>query len=335
MNVLVTGGAGFIGSHLCERLLRDGHDAVVLDNEATGRRDHVPPEARYVKGDVSRLDDVERAFADGLDAVFHVAGQVSLIRAFTDPAIDLCTNVLGTLNVLQMCLRHRVSRLLYASSMQVYGATDVVPTSEETRCRPASYYGITKYAAERYVHTTAERTDLDFEFHVTSFRMYNVYGPRQALDNPYQGVLGIFLGNLLRSEPLVVFGDGEQSRDFVYVGDVADAWVGALENPASYGEVFNLGSGRETSINHLADLALAALGRCRRDQPVRYAAGRPGELRRVAADISRARATLGWTPRTAFADGLDETVRWACRQAGAAAPGRARAGDTAVVGGRS
>jgi UDP-glucose 4-epimerase len=163
--------------------------------------------------------------------------------------------------------------------------------------------------------------------------MYNVYGPRQALDNPYQGVLGIFLGNLLRGEPLTIFGDGEQSRDFVYVGDVADAWLGALDNPASHGRVFNLGSGQETSINRLADLALAALGRSRRDHPVRYAPGRPGELRRVAADVSRARAALGWTPRTPFADGLAETVCWAVQQAGGRAPqadpaaGPARAGS--------
>jgi UDP-glucose 4-epimerase len=320
MNVLVTGGGGFIGSHLCERLLRDRHRVVVLDNEATGHRDNVPPSAQYLKGDVCRSEDIEPAFAAGLDAVFHVAGQVSLIRSFTDPALDLRVNVLGTLNVLQMCLKYRVQRLLYASSMQAYGATDVVPTAEDTPCRPASYYGITKYAAERYVHSTAERADLSFEFRVTSFRMYNVYGPRQALDNPYQGVLGIFLGNLLRGEPLTIFGDGEQSRDFVYVGDVADAWLRALDNPASYGRVFNLGSGQETTINRLADLALAALGRSRRDHPVRYAPGRPGELRRVAADITQARAALGWEPRTAFTDGLAEALRWATRHDEACAP---------------
>src|SRR5262249_24885439 len=235
----------------------------------------------------------------------------SLIRAFTDPAIDLRTNVIGTLNVLEACVKHRVPRLLYASSMQSYGVTDVVPTPEDTPCRPASYYGITKYAAERYVHTTAERVYLDFKLKVTSFRMYNVYGPRQALDNPYQGVLGIFLGNLLRGEPLTIFGDGDQTRDFVYVGDVAEAWVGALNNPVSHGGVFNIGSGRETSINQLADLALASFGRSRRDVDVRYAAGRPGELRRVAADTARARAVLGWQPRVSFEQGLVETVRWA------------------------
>jgi UDP-glucose 4-epimerase len=311
MKVLVTGGAGFIGSHLAERLLNDGHQVVVLDNEATGRRENVPESARYIKGDVSCLGELEPAFTGGMDAVCHIAGQVSLIRSFTDPATDLRTNVVGTLNVLQLCLKYRVPRLLYASSMQAYGATDVVPTPEDTPCRPASYYGITKYAAERYVHTTAERADLDFEFRVTSFRMYNVYGPRQALDNPYQGVLGIFLGNLLRGEPLTIFGDGEQSRDFVYVGDVVDAWAGALENGASHGGVFNLGSGRQTSINELADLALACFGRTRGNHDVRYAPGRPGELRRVAADTMRTRAVLGWQPRVSFADGLAATARWA------------------------
>jgi UDP-glucose 4-epimerase len=313
---LVTGGAGFIGSHVAERLAGDGHQVVVLDNEATGRRANVPAGALYVKGDVAHLDDLDRAFVGGLDSVFHIAGQVSLIKSFTDPLIDLRTNVQGTVNVLQMCVQHHVPRLLYASSMQAYGVTDVVPTHEDALCRPASYYGITKFAAERYVHTTAERADLGFEFRVTSFRMYNVFGPRQALDNPYQGVLGIFLGNVLRGEPLTIYGDGEQTRDFVYVGDVADAWVGALANPASYGRVFNLGSGRETSINRLADLTLAAVGRSRRDHVVRHAPGRPGELRRVAADVTRARIVLGWEPRTSFADGLAETARWAVLGAG-------------------
>jgi UDP-glucose 4-epimerase len=317
MNVLVTGGAGFIGSHLAERLVADGHKVVVFDNEVSGRRENVPAAARYLKGDVAALEDLELAFAGALDAVCHIAGQVSLIRSFTDPLIDLRTNVQGTLQVLRLCVKYRVPRLLFASSMQVYGNTDVVPTPEETPARPASYYGITKYAAERYVHTTAERPDLDFPFHVTSFRMYNVYGPRQALDNPYQGVLGIFLGNLLRGESLTIFGDGEQSRDFVYVGDVVDAWAAALANPASHGGVFNLGSGQETSINELADLALAALGRARRDQDVGHAPGRPGELRRVAADTTRARTVLGWRPRVSFQEGLAETARWARTAAGA------------------
>jgi UDP-glucose 4-epimerase len=264
-----------------------------------------------VKGDILHQDDLERAFWGGLDAVCHIAGQVSLIRSFTDPVIDLRTNVLGTVNVLRFCLKHRVRRLLYASSMTLYGATEVLPTPEATPCRPVSYYGITKYAAERYVHITAERADLEHAFHVTSFRMYNVYGPRQALDNPYQGVLGIFLGNLLRGEPLTIFGDGDQSRDFIYIDDVVDAWAGALEHPASFGEVFNLGSGRQISINALADHAVTAFGRARGSYPVNHAAARPGEQRYVEADTTRIRRLLGWKPRVPFTLGLEQTVRWA------------------------
>ncbi len=311
MNILTTGGAGFIGSHMAKRLVTDGHRVVVVDNEATGRAENVPPGAHYVRGDVTDRACLEDIFASGLDAVFHVAGQVSLIRSFTDPEVDLRTNIGGTVNVLQLCLKYRVPRLLYASSMTVYGSTDVLPTPEETPCRPVSYYGITKYAAERYVHTSAERVDLDFEFRVTSFRMYNVYGPRQALDNPYQGVLGIFLGNLLRGEPITIFGDGKQSRDFIYIDDIVDAWVSALTNPDAYGGVFNLGSGQRLSIRELADHVLASFDRTREDGRLAYAPGRPGEQRHVEADVTLARKVLGWEPRVPFDRGLAETVRWA------------------------
>jgi len=311
MKVLVTGGAGFIGSHLSHRLVAEGHQVSIVDNESTGRRENVPAAAHYTRGDVTRTADLEPAFAQGLDVVCHVAGQVSIIRSFRDPVADLRTNVEGTINVLQLCLKYRVPRLLYASSMTVYGDCRTIPTSEEAPCQPDSYYGITKYAAERYVHATADRVDLGFDFHVTSLRMYSVFGPVQALDNPYQGVLGIFLGDLLRGEPLTIYGDGEQSRDFVFIDDVVRGWTLALQNPGSYGGIFNLGSGRSQTINQLADGALAAFGRSRDDYPVVYAPGRPGEQRSVRADSARARTVFGWEPRIAFEQGLAETVRWA------------------------
>ena len=310
MRILVTGGAGFIGSHLADRLVAERHDVVVLDNESTGLRKNVPAVARYIKGDVTRMDDLDEAFATRLEAVCHIAGQVSLIRSFTDPTIDLRTNTLGTLNVLQQCVKYRVPRLLYASSMQAYGNTTVLPTPEDAPCEPASYYGITKYAAERYVRTTAERPDLGFEFNVTCFRMYNVYGPRQAVDNPYQGVLGIFIGNVLRNEPITIFGDGQQSRDFVYIDDVVNAWAGALSNPRSYGGVFNLGSGRQIAIMDLARIVCETVGGTR-EYPIVHKPTRPGELRNVEADISRARSVLGWEPRVSFERGLVEAAGWA------------------------
>jgi UDP-glucose 4-epimerase len=327
LKALVTGGAGFIGSHLVDRLVRDGCAVTVLDNESTGQRSNVTPAARYLKGDATRLEDLDAAFAGGVDVVLHIVGQVSLARSYADPSLDLRTNVEGTINVLRLCLKYRVPRLLYASSMTVYGHTAPLPISEDSPCCPVSYYGITKYAAERYVHTTAERIDLDFDFRATSFRMFNVYGPRQALDNPYQGVLGIFLGNLLRGEPLTIFGDGEQSRDFVYIDDVVGAWVGAIERPSAYGQVFNLGSGRRLSINTLADQALAAFGHSRSTHPVRYGPERSGEQRHVAADVERAGLALDWVPCTPFAEGLTATAGWARATAAPKPAGAAAARD--------
>lgn len=311
MRILVTGGAGFIGSHLTRRLIAEGHAVSVVDNESTGRRENVPATAWYARADVRRPVEIEPAFARGLDAVCHIAGQVSITRAFSDPAADLATNVEGTLNVLQLCVQYEVPRLLYASSMTVYGDTGAVPTPETEPCQPDSYYGITKHAAERYVHATAARTDLGFHLQVTSLRMFSVYGPVQALDNPYQGVLGIFLGRLLRGEPLIVHGDGEQTRDFVYIDDIVEGWVRALGNPGAHGRVLNLGSGRSLSINQLAARAAAALGHRPGRYPILHGPARPGEQQRVQADIRRARAVLGWEPRVDFATGLGETARWA------------------------
>jgi UDP-glucose 4-epimerase len=268
-------------------------------------------------GDVTVPPEVEPAFAGGLDAVCHIAGQVSIIRAFSDPVGDLRTNVEGTLKVLQLCLKYKVPRLIHASSMTLYGDCRTVPTPETEPANPDSYYGITKQAAERYVHATAERPDLGFDFRVTSLRMFSVYGPGQSFSNPYQGVLGIFSGNVLRGEPITIFGDGNQTRDFVYVGDIVEGWVRALESPAAAGGVFNLGSGRSLSINELAQSVVAAFGHKPGSYKITHAPGRPGEQRMVQADISRARSVLDWEPRTTFERGLAETVRWAREEFGA------------------
>ncbi len=311
MKVLVTGGAGFIGIHLARRLLADGHEVFVVDNESNGDPALLPAGAKYTRGDVTKPDEIEAVFAAGLDAVCHIAGQVSIIKAFSDPVADLRTNTEGTVQVLKLCVKYKVPRLLYASSMTLYGDCKLVPTPETEPCMPDSYYGITKFAAERYVHSTAERPDLGFDFSVTSLRMFSVYGPGQSYNNPYQGVLGIFSGNVLRGEPITIFGDGEQTRDFVFVEDIVDGWSRALTAPAAKGRIINLGGGRSTSINQLADAVVGAFGHAKGGYEIRHAPGRPGEQRSVQADIRKAGELLGWAPKTSFEAGLKKTVEWA------------------------
>jgi UDP-glucose 4-epimerase len=310
-SILVTGGAGFIGSHLANRLLELGYSVTVVDNESTGLRQNVPHQADYFPGDVRKPEDLEKAFKRHIDAVFHIAGQASNVHSFADPMSDLTTNVIGTLNVLQACIAHKVPRILFASSMTVYGHPDLLPVPVTQLPRPISYYGITKYAAERYVMATAGRNDLDFEFNATAFRMFNVFGERQRLDNPYQGALGFFLGNVLREEPVTVHGDGEQTRDFIYIRDVVDAWMTALTSPTAYQKVFNLGCGKPISINRLVDEILGMNGQSRKTYPVVHGSVRPGDQRHMVADISQTSEILGWSPKTPFPEALQYTLTWA------------------------
>ena len=325
MKVLITGGAGFIGVHLARRLLADGHEVIAADNESNGDLSLVPRGTKAVRADVTRPEELDPVFAGGIDAVCHIAGQVSIIKAFSDPVGDLRTNTEGTVQTLKLCVKYKVPRLLYASSMTLYGDCKVVPTPESEPCVPDSYYGITKFAAERYVHSTAARPDLGFDFSVTSLRMFSVYGPGQSYNNPYQGVLGIFSGNVLRGEPITIFGDGEQTRDFVFVGDIVDGWSRALTNKAAKGQVINLGGGRETSINDLAHAVTGAFGFAKGKYDIRHAPGRPGEQRSVQADVSKARELLGWEPKTSFEEGLKQTVAWAKNEFAKTAPAERRA----------
>jgi len=310
-HILVTGGAGFIGGHIVEGLIARGDQVTVLDDLSTGKRADVHPQAHFVQGDVRRPDDLSPIFATEVDAVLHIAGQASIRLSFADPTHDLSVNTIGTINILQQCIAHHVPRLLFASSMTIYGLSDIVPTPETAPPAPVSYYAVTKYAAERYVHLTAARRDLGFDFNVTSLRMFNVYGERQSLTNAYQGVLAIFIGRVMRGEPLIIHADGEQSRDFVHIDDVARAWIDAIDTPVSFGAVINLGTGIPTSVNTLCDMVLEAFGHSRATYPVLVEPAQPGDMRRSAADITQARALLAWEPRIKRDEGMRRTIAWA------------------------
>jgi UDP-glucose 4-epimerase len=311
--VLVTGGAGFIGGHVAEGLLARGDDVVVLDDFSNGKRVNVPEGAMFVQADVRDADAIAAA-VKGADAVCHIAGQASIFRSFETPERDLAVNVAGTLAVVEACIRAGVPRLINASSMTVYGEPARIPTPEDEPCVPLSYYGVTKYAAERYAQIAG--TQPGVELAVTSLRMFNVYGERQSLTDPYQGVLAIFVGNLLRGEPVTIHSDGSQTRDFVYIADVVDAWLHVLDEPATASRVLNVGMGRETSVNDLVDAVLAAAGSTRDEWPVVSNPAQRGDQRRACAGIAALEAATGWQPRTSIEEGIERTVAWARKATG-------------------
>ena len=314
--VLVTGCAGFIGSHMAEGLMKKGYAVTGIDNMSSGERRNLPLGMKFVKGDVTKPADLKKAFVGKIAGVFHIAGCASTIKAFDDPEADLRTNTMGTVRVVQASLKAKVPRLIYASSMTAYGNVAKLPVNIDRELpRPISYYGISKYAGERYVLATGERKDLGFKFGATAFRMFNVYGRRQSLTNPYQGVASIFIGNILRREPVKIFGDGEQSRDFVHISDVVAAWIKAFLVPKAVGQVFNLGTGTRISVNRLVATDIRAFGLDPKSYPVKYYPVRPGDQRHMEADISKTKKLLNWRPLMPFEKGMGDVIQWAREEA--------------------
>ncbi len=311
---LVTGGAGFIGSHLVDKL-KDSYKVHVLDNLSTGDTSFIPKNVPLYIEDVRNKDKILSIVQKVKpDIIFHIAGQASNINSFSDPHFDIDVNFKGTVNVVLAALAANVTRFLYASSMTAYGHPDSLPVSEKHSCKPVSYYGISKYAAERFVHATAARTDLTKPFNVTSFRMFNVYGPRQSLTNSYQGALAIFIGNVLRNEPITIYGDGLQTRDFIYIDDVIQAWTRAIDTKSTFQQVYNLGNGKQISVKDMVKAVILAAGKNPDTYPVIYKDQRPGEQRFMEADMKKAFTDFSFKPSTSFAKGLTQTHSWAQSQ---------------------
>ena len=299
MKILVTGGAGFIGSHVVDRCVEAGHGVAVVDDLSSGQRQQVNAAARLHVVDIRTpaLDDVFRGEAP--EAVVHLAAQASVGRSVANPLLDAEINVLGSLNLLECARRAGTRRFVYISTGGAgYGDTDVVPTPESHPTRPVSPYGTSKVAAELYLGCWEALHGLSG----VVLRLANIYGPRQ---NPHgeAGVIAIFTDRLLRGEPCLINGDGLQTRDYVYVGDVAEAALRALERPQVTGPI-NIGTGVETTVVALFEALRAAFGHGQS----RHGPARPGEQRRSLLDASRARQVLGWTARVGLDEGLRRTV---------------------------
>ena len=299
MKILVTGGAGFIGSHVVDRCVEAGHGVAVVDDLSSGQGQQVNAAARLHVVDIRTpaLDDVFRGEAP--EAVLHLAAQASVGRPVANPLLDAEINVLGSLNLLECARRAGTRRFVYVSTGGAgYGDTDVVPTPESHPTRPVSPYGTSKVAAELYLGCWEALHGLSG----VVLRLANIYGPRQ---NPHgeAGVIAIFTDRLLRGEPCVINGDGLQTRDYVYVGDVAEAALRALERPQVTGPI-NIGTGVETTVVALFEALRAAFGH----GESHHGPARPGEQRRSLLDASRARQVLGWTPRVGLDEGLRRTV---------------------------
>ncbi len=301
--VLVTGGAGFIGSHVADALLSRGDRVVVVDDFSSGKRENIPAGARLVEGDLAAPGVAARA-VEGCEAVVHCAAQPSVVRSVEDPVASNRCNLESSTRLLLACRDAKVKRLVYSSSSAVYGGTVEGPADEGARESPLSPYGMNKLAAEHLFRMAPALYAVD----TVCLRYFNVYGPRQDPSSPYSGVISIFILRALAGEAPLIHGTGLQSRDFTYVKDVAGANLAALDVATGAGAVANVGRGQATDLLSLWAAVARAAGQP--DLPARHGPERAGDILHSLAATARARDLLGFTARVGLADGLASTVAW-------------------------
>jgi nucleoside-diphosphate-sugar epimerase len=301
---LVTGGAGFIGSHLSEELVRRGETVRVVDNLSTGKRSNLShlPEVEFLEGDLADIEVARRAVV-GIDFVLHQAAIPSVPRSVTDPITSNRSNIDATLNVLVASRDAAVRRLVYAGSSSAYGDTPTLPKHEEMPPHPLSPYALQKLVGEQY----AEMFTRLYGFEAVTTRYFNVFGPRQDPSSPYSGVISLFISALVEGRRPTIFGDGEQSRDFTYVANVVDGVLRACQAPGVAGRSINVATGGRMTLNRLFAVLRALVGA--NVEPM-YADPRPGDVRHSQADISLAQRALGYEPIVSLEEGLRRTLEW-------------------------
>jgi len=301
MKCLVTGGAGFIGSHLVDKLIKEGHKVVVIDNLSTGRKENLNPKAKFYKIDICSYRISQIFKKEKPEVVFHYAAQIDVRKSVKDPVEDAKINILGTLNILENCKKYNIRKVIFASTGgAIYGDADIVPTPETYPELPLSPYGIAKLTIEKHLSYYYKVFGLPY----VSLRLANVYGPRQNSKGE-AGVVAIFCDKMLSKKQPIINGDGKQTRDFVFVDDVVEANISALKKDKV--GIFNIGTARETDVNTLfKKLRELTDSKCAKI----HGPTLPGEQKRSCLDYSEAKRELGWQPKYSLDKGLKKTVEW-------------------------
>ena len=302
-NILVTGGAGFIGSHVAEHLVQCGHHVVVLDDLSGGFEDNVPSGAQFVQGSINDVDLINRLFdSEKFSAVYHLAAYAAEGLSHFIKRFNYTNNLIGSVNLINAAVNHETKLFVFTSSIAVYGASPVLPMTEETPAHPEDSYGIAKLAIEQELAACKAMFGLDYVI----FRPHNVYGERQNIGDKYRNVVGIFMNQILQGKPMSVFGDGTQTRAFSYIGDIAPIMADALDEPRAYNQVFNIGADRPYSVNDLA----AAVARAMQVEPqIKHLPAR-NEVLNAYSSHARVEQVFGSRKLHSLAEGLECMAQW-------------------------
>ncbi len=301
--VLVTGGAGFIGSHLAEELHNRGYDVIVLDDLSGGFEDNIVDGVKFVRGSITDVELVNQLFeTEQFEDVFHLAAYAAEGLSHFIKRFNYNNNLIGSVNLINAAVNTGVKRFVFTSSIAVYGASPQLPMTEDTPPHPEDSYGIAKLAVEQELVVSKEMFGLDYII----FRPHNVYGERQNIGDKYRNVVGIFMNQILRGEPMTVFGDGTQTRAFSYIGDIIPLMADSIETPAAYNQIFNVGADQPYNINQLAEAVAAAFG----VKPNIVFKPARNEVQDAYSDHSKVRAVFGERPMTSLEDGLAKMAAW-------------------------
>ncbi|MGD0780975.1 MAG: GDP-mannose 4,6-dehydratase [Dehalococcoidales bacterium] len=308
MRILITGGAGFIGSHLCDKFIKEGHIVICLDNFFNGDLSNVRHLLNYktfklINGDIRDFDMLEKII-QGVDAIFNLAAQIHVDRSIVEPKLTYDINVLGTQNILEAARMYDVEKIIHMSTSEVYGSAESVPMNENHPLNAPHPYGASKIAADRmcYAYNQTYKTN------IVIVRPFNTFGPRQK-DTGYGGVISIFVKRVMSGQPPIIYGDGQQTRDYTNVADLVEALGLILKYPKPIPTPINIGTGKEIKILDLANMIIGLFKQRGKIKPV-FVEPRPGEVQRLIADNSRAKKLLGWTPKHTFEDGLASLIDW-------------------------